>query len=33
MTLGVIFAMLLIIIAEMIRRSVFYGLHMTVGMA
>lgn len=32
MTLGMIFAMLLIIIAELIGRGVFYGLHMTVGM-
>lgn len=33
MTIRMIFAMLLIIIAEMIRRGVFYGLHMTVRMA
>ncbi|CFQ66950.1 dimethyl sulfoxide reductase anchor subunit family protein [Yersinia enterocolitica] len=32
MTLGMIFAMLLIIVAELIGRGVFYGLHMTVGM-
>ncbi|EPZ7737206.1 dimethyl sulfoxide reductase anchor subunit family protein [Yersinia enterocolitica] len=32
MTLGMIFAMLLIIVAELIGRCVFYGLHMTVGM-
>ncbi|HDL7477451.1 TPA: dimethyl sulfoxide reductase anchor subunit family protein [Yersinia enterocolitica] len=32
MTLGMIFAMLLIIVAELIDRGVFYGLHMTVGM-
>lgn len=32
MTLGMVFAMLLIIIAELIGRGVFYGLHMTVGM-
>ncbi|HHL2499283.1 TPA: dimethyl sulfoxide reductase anchor subunit family protein [Yersinia enterocolitica] len=32
MTLGMIFAMLLIIAAELIGRGVFYGLHMTVGM-
>ncbi|WP_145541738.1 dimethyl sulfoxide reductase anchor subunit family protein [Yersinia alsatica] len=33
MTLGMIFAMLLIIAGELIGRGVFYGLHMTVGMA
>lgn len=33
MTLGMIFAMLLIIVGELIGRGVFYGLHMTVGMA
>lgn len=32
-TLGMIFAMLLIIAGELIGRGVFYGLHMTVGMA
>ncbi|EPF2605058.1 TPA: dimethyl sulfoxide reductase anchor subunit family protein [Yersinia enterocolitica] len=32
MTLGMIFSMLLIIVAELIGRGVFYGLHMTVGM-
>ncbi|HFR4115820.1 TPA: dimethyl sulfoxide reductase anchor subunit family protein [Yersinia enterocolitica] len=32
MTLGMIFAILLIIVAELIGRGVFYGLHMTVGM-
>ncbi|ENB6683685.1 dimethyl sulfoxide reductase anchor subunit family protein [Yersinia enterocolitica] len=32
MTLGMIFAMLLIIVAELIGRGVFYGLDMTVGM-
>ncbi len=32
MTLGMIFAVLLIIVAELIGRGVFYGLHMTVGM-
>ncbi|CNK65061.1 Anaerobic dimethyl sulfoxide reductase chain C [Yersinia aldovae ATCC 35236] len=32
MTLGMIFVMLLIIVAELIGRGVFYGLHMTVGM-
>ncbi|EOZ3161714.1 dimethyl sulfoxide reductase anchor subunit family protein [Yersinia enterocolitica] len=32
MTLGMIFAMLLIIVAELIGRGVFYGLYMTVGM-
>lgn len=32
MTLGMIFAMLLIIVAELIGPGVFYGLHMTVGM-
>ncbi|HDM8439003.1 dimethyl sulfoxide reductase anchor subunit family protein [Yersinia enterocolitica] len=32
MTLGMIFAMLLIIVVELIGRGVFYGLHMTVGM-
>ncbi|HHS8065489.1 TPA: dimethyl sulfoxide reductase anchor subunit family protein [Yersinia enterocolitica] len=32
MTLGMIFAMLLIIVAELIGRGVFYGLHMTVRM-
>ncbi|EKN4707603.1 TPA: dimethyl sulfoxide reductase anchor subunit family protein [Yersinia enterocolitica] len=32
MTLAMIFAMLLIIVAELIGRGVFYGLHMTVGM-
>lgn len=33
MTLVMIFAMLLIIAGELIGRGVFYGLHMTVGMA
>lgn len=33
MTLGMIFAMLLIFAGELIGRGVFYGLHMTVGMA
>ncbi|MDN0123008.1 dimethyl sulfoxide reductase anchor subunit family protein [Yersinia aleksiciae] len=33
MMLGMIFAMLLIIAGELIGRGVFYGLHMTVGMA
>ncbi|WP_145592546.1 DmsC/YnfH family molybdoenzyme membrane anchor subunit [Yersinia bercovieri] len=33
MMLGLIFAMLLIIAGELIGRGVFYGLHMTVGMA
>ncbi|AJJ10133.1 DMSO reductase anchor subunit family protein [Yersinia rohdei] len=33
MTLVMIFAMLLIIVGELIGRGVFYGLHMTVGMA
>ena len=32
MTLRMIFAILLIIVAELIGRGVFYGLHMTVGM-
>ncbi|MFA3777616.1 dimethyl sulfoxide reductase anchor subunit family protein [Yersinia sp. 1652 StPb PI] len=33
MTLGMIFAMLFIFAGELIGRGVFYGLHMTVGMA
>ncbi|CRY54329.1 anaerobic dimethyl sulfoxide reductase chain C [Yersinia intermedia] len=33
MTLGMVFAVLLMIAGELIGRGVFYGLHMTVGMA
>ena len=33
MTLGMVFAVLLMMAGELIGRGVFYGLHMTVGMA